>query len=262
MNHIEARRYWTANAEVWTQLSRAGYDVYRDDLNTPAVFNMLPDVSELKGIDIGCGEGYNTRLLAEIGALMTAIDISEVFIQKASEVESSNPFHINYQVASAVDLPFENEQFDFATGFMSFMDVPETDEVISEAFRVLKPGGFLQFSITHPCFDTPHRKNIKNEDGKTYAVEVGDYFLNQDGNIDEWMFKSAPPHLRASVQKFKVPRFTRTLSQWINALTETGFMIESLQEPRPDDATVQSYPKLQPAQTVAYFLHILCRKPM
>ena len=39
-----------------------------------------------------------------------------------------------------------------------------------------QPGGFFQFSITHPCFDTPHRKNLHDETGYTYAIEVGDYF--------------------------------------------------------------------------------------
>jgi hypothetical protein len=34
MNHEEAGRYWKANAKVWTALTRAGYDVYRDYLNT------------------------------------------------------------------------------------------------------------------------------------------------------------------------------------------------------------------------------------
>ena len=46
------------------RLARAGYDVYRDHLNTPAFFQMLPDVTNLRGLELGCGEGYNTRLLA------------------------------------------------------------------------------------------------------------------------------------------------------------------------------------------------------
>ena len=38
-------------------------------------------------------------------------------------------------VASAVELPFPACHFDFVTGFMSFMDVPETDRVLAEAYR-------------------------------------------------------------------------------------------------------------------------------
>jgi len=41
MDHREAGRYWDGNAEAWTRLARAGYDVYRDHLNTPAFFAML-----------------------------------------------------------------------------------------------------------------------------------------------------------------------------------------------------------------------------
>jgi hypothetical protein len=54
MDHEEGGRYWNANAGAWTKLGRAGYDVYRDYLNTPAFFAMLPDVGGLAGLDIGC----------------------------------------------------------------------------------------------------------------------------------------------------------------------------------------------------------------
>lgn len=108
MDHKQVGYLWNGNAEAWTKLAHAGYDVYRDHLNTPAFFEMLPDISGISGIDIGCGEGHNTRLLARRCARVTAIDISE-------------------------------------------------------AHRVLKPGGFLQFSICHPCFDTPHRRNLRDE---------------------------------------------------------------------------------------------------
>ena len=260
MDHIEAGKYWDENAEVWTQLAREGYDIYRNYVNTPAFFSILPEVKNKKGLDIGCGEGYNTRLLAKKGALMTGIDISKIFIQKAIEEESSQPLNIQYNVASAVELPFENASFDFATAFMSLMDVPETDKVLKEAYRVLKPGGFLQFSITHPCFFTKHRKLKRNWKGKAYAVEIGEYFETVEGSIDEWIFSGAPKHLSIGLRKFKVPVFTRTLSQWLNLLAETGFILEKVNEPKADDETVQQHPKLQDTQVVPYFLHIRCRK--
>jgi ubiquinone/menaquinone biosynthesis C-methylase UbiE len=261
MNHEQAGRFWNANAEVWTQLARAGYDVYRDFLNTPAFFELLPEVEGLSGLDIGCGEGHNTRLLARRGARVAAIDIAEVFVEHARRMEEREPLGIEYRVASAVELPFADAAFDFATGFMSFMDVPETDRVLAEAFRVLKPGGFLQFSITHPCFETPHRRNLRDADGRTYAIEVGGYFRNLEGEIEEWLFKAAPPPVKLGLPKFKVPRFTRTISQWLNLLTETGFLLERVAEPRPSDETVLACPRLQDAQVVAYFLHVRARKP-
>jgi 2-polyprenyl-3-methyl-5-hydroxy-6-metoxy-1,4-benzoquinol methylase len=81
MDHREVGRFWEENAEAWTALSRAGYDVFRDYLNTPAFMEMLPSVDRLAGLDIGCGEGTNTRTVAESGARMTAIDIAPTFIE-------------------------------------------------------------------------------------------------------------------------------------------------------------------------------------
>src|SRR5215204_3783218 len=105
MDHEEVGRFWNANADVWTKLARAGYDVYRDHLNTPAFFEMLPDVTGLSGLDVGCGEGHNTRLLARRGARVTAIDVAENFIAHARREEQREPLGIDYGVASAVALP-------------------------------------------------------------------------------------------------------------------------------------------------------------
>jgi ubiquinone/menaquinone biosynthesis C-methylase UbiE len=261
MNHNEVGHYWNDSADVWTQLARAGYDVYRDYLNTPAFFSMLPNAAGLAGLDIGCGEGHNTRLLAKLGARMTAVDIAAVFIGHAIGAEIDKPLKIDYVLASAVELPFADASFDFATGFMSFMDVPETDRLLAEAWRVLRPGAFLQFSITHPCFDTPHRRNLRDARGRTYAIEVGDYFQTREGEIDEWLFTAAPPQVKLGLRKFRIPRFTRTLSQWLNLLIDVGFLLERMEEPRPSDETVAACPALQDAQVVSYFLHLLLRKP-
>ena len=192
---------------------------------------------------------------------MTAVDISEIFIQHAQQSEEEEPLGIDYRVASAVELPFADARFDFAVGFMSFMDIPETGRVLGEAYRVLKPGGFLQFSIEHPCFTTPHRRNLRDQDGRTYAIEVGDYFRNLRGEIAEWIFSATPPELCKELRRFKVPRFTQTVSQWLNLLLDTGFILERMAEPRPGEATVLANPRLQCAQVVAYFVHIRARKP-
>jgi ubiquinone/menaquinone biosynthesis C-methylase UbiE len=217
-------------------------------------------VKGLHGLDIGCGEGHNTRLLAQRGARINAIDISEVFIAYAREVEEQNPFGIEYQMASAVELPFDGDRFDFATACMSLMDIPETERALGEAFRVIKPGGFLQFSIAHPCFDTPHRRNLRDAGHHTYAIEVGKYFEGSEGEVDEWLFKAAPPEARQGLRKFTIPRFRRTLSYWLNLIVATGFKIEHVEEPRPSDELVAAFPELQDAQVVSYFLHFRLRK--
>jgi len=261
MDHTENGRYWNANAEAWTKLARAGYDIYRDYLNTPAFFALLPDVQGLAGLDIGCGEGHNTRLLATRGARMTAIDIAEVFITYAQQAEVDAPLGITYHRASAVELPFPDHTFDFVTGFMSFMDIPETEHVVAEAHRVLKPGGFLQFSILHPCFMTPHRRNLRNAHGEIYAIEVGEYFRNPNGEIEQWLFPTVPPEIAQHTPPFKVPVFSLTISQWVNLLIATGFVIERVEEPCPTDDALRACPAIRDAQVTAFFLHIRTRKP-
>jgi SAM-dependent methyltransferase len=286
MDHREVGRYWERNAEAWTRLSRAGYDTYRDTFNTPSFLEMLPPVDGLCGLDIGCGEGTNTRLVADRGARMTAVDVAPTFVRHAAAVApspSTSPLSlpaagvapappapaaragsgiVRYVVGSAAVLPFAGASFDFATAFMSLMDVPETGRVLAEAFRVLRPGGFLQFSICHPCFDTPHRKNLRDADGRTYAVEVGDYFRDLDGDVIEWTFSAAPPEVRLGLAPFQTPRFTRTLSAWINLFLGAGFVLERVEEPRPSDEAVRRCPNVQDAQVVGYFLHLRGRKPV
>jgi ubiquinone/menaquinone biosynthesis C-methylase UbiE len=111
--------------------------------------------------------------------------LSPTFVRHAKEAEEARLLGVRYEVSSAVNLPFEDASFDFATALMSLMDIPEMGRVLAEVFRVLRPGGFLQFSITHPCFDAPHRKDLRNEDRLTYAIEVGDYFRRLDGEMEE-----------------------------------------------------------------------------
>lgn len=261
MNSQEVANYWNKNATAWTRLSRDGYDIYRNSFNTPAFLKFLPRVDGLEGIDIGCGEGHNTCLLARKGARMTGIDISDVFIGHAKEDEEGRDLGIGYIVTDATNLPFEDDGFDFATAFMSLMDIPSPEQALAEAYRVLRSGGFLQFSISHPCFDTPHRRNLRNEDGMTYAIEVGDYFKRTNGDIMRWIFSSAPEEATHGLPVFEVPRFTRTLAEWINMSIEAGFLIERIAEPRPSDEVVRKFPGVQDAQVVSYFLHIRLRKP-
>ena len=193
---------------------------------------------------------------------MTGVDISPTFVRYANEAGEARPLGIRYEVAGAANLPFQDASFDFATAFMSLMDMPETGRVLAEVFRVLRPGGFLQFSITHPCFDTSHRKDVRGEDGLTYAVEVGGYYRRLDGEVEEWIFSAAPPEMREGRRPFRVLRFTRPLSEWLNLLIDSGFVLERHGEPCPSDEAVREQPGLQDAQVVPYFLHVRARRPL
>lgn len=261
MNSVEVAAFWEGNAETWTRQARAGYDVYRDALNTPAFLAMLPPVEGLDGIDIGCGEGSNTRQVARRGARMLGIDVAPTFIRHAREAETAEPLGIRYEMADATALPHADATFDFATAFMSLMDVPQPERAIAEAARVLKPGGFLQFSILHPCFVPPYRKTHRRADGSTRAVELAGYFDRIDGQIDRWWFSTTPLAERAETPQFQVPRFHRTLSDWVAMIVTAGLHIRQFGEPMASEDAARAEPIVEDTRVAPLFLHVLAVKP-
>ena len=189
MDDKEVGKYWNEDAEAWTKLARMGYDRSRNLINSPAFFKMLPDIRNRTGIGIGCGEGYNTRIAAKRGAILTAIDISERFIEYAIETEKKDPFGVKYQVASATELPFSDDSFDFIIATMSLMDIANTQKALTEIFRVLKSEGFFQFSITHPISSQTEWEWIRDKKGNKIGFIIKDYFKKLNGEIDECLFR-------------------------------------------------------------------------
>jgi ubiquinone/menaquinone biosynthesis C-methylase UbiE len=261
MESTEVTKYWEANAENWTRFSRAGHDVYRDALNTPAFLAMLPPVDGLTGLDIGCGEGTNTRQLARRGARMHAIDVAPTFIRHAQADEERDPLEITYQVGDGTELPFSGASFDFVTAFMSLMDMPNQGRALEESARVLRPTGFLQFSILHPCFTPPHRRVLRDAQGRTQAIEVARYFDCSEPYLDVWMFSTVPDEVRARVEPFRIPVFHRTLSSWVELICHAGLVIEQFGEPCASAEVAAANPVVADTRVAPLFLHIRARKP-
>lgn len=261
MKPTQVAEYWEANADTWTRHARAGYDVYRDALNTPAFLAMLPPVRGLDGLDIGCGEGSNTRRLAELGARMSAVDIAPTFVRHAKAAETSDPLGIDFRTGDAMALPFGDGSFDFATAFMALMDMPDQGRALREAHRVLRPGGFLQFSILHPCFAPPHRRVLRRRDGTVRAIEVAGYFDATDGRVDSWWFSTLPRTERDRVAPFRTPRFHRTLSEWVALIRRAGLLIEEFSEPRAAADQGKAEAIVSDTRVAPIFLHVRATRP-
>lgn len=163
---------------------------------------------------------------------MRAIDVAPTFIRHARDTESAERLGITYLVGDATDMPFASGAFDFATAFMSVMNMADQGAGLREAARVLRRGGFLQFSILHPCFVPPQRHVLREANGTTRAIEVGGYFDTTDGRIDTFRFEAVPQEECEKTEPFRVPRFHRTLSGWVNLIIEARLMIERFGEPR------------------------------
>ncbi len=72
----DVARYWDQNATPWAEQVRQGHDLAREFLNNPAFLASIGDLSGHDILDAGCGEGYNTRILARRGARMAGVDLS------------------------------------------------------------------------------------------------------------------------------------------------------------------------------------------
>jgi 2-polyprenyl-3-methyl-5-hydroxy-6-metoxy-1,4-benzoquinol methylase len=119
----EVARHWDSNADLWTEHVRKGWDAYREYWNNPAFLKFIGKLSGKKVLDAGCGEGYNTRILAHQGVKMTGIDISHKMISHARQAEKKEPLDIRYEISSFADLSmFTNSSFDAVVSFMAMMD--------------------------------------------------------------------------------------------------------------------------------------------
>ena len=122
MEAPDTRKLWNTNARAWTELL-APASTFIGTSSTRPFLAMLPAVSGLVGLDLGCGEGHNTRLLAASGADVVALDLSEYFIESAAgESRRGIRFVIGDGATS-----HSSSTFDFATAFMSLMDVGEPE---------------------------------------------------------------------------------------------------------------------------------------
>ena len=266
MNNQKIASFWDENAPDWIEAVRAGWDVYRELVNNPAFFETLGDIAGMKILDVGCGEGYNTRKFADLGAELIGMDVSRLMIAAARDHETEEPRGIEYHQTPASDLSvFDDESFDGVVSTMTLMDLDDYAESIREISRVLKPGGLFQFSVTHPCTMTRMwRWMYDDDDDEKNGVVVGDYFSlssnRRGGDVDEWYFGGAPRDVRRTARPFRIPRFFRTLSDYFNTLIDAGFQVEKLVEPHATEQGTAKHPNIADTRIIPYFLIFRCRK--
>jgi ubiquinone/menaquinone biosynthesis C-methylase UbiE len=223
---------WNRNAAVWIEEVRDGMDLYRALYTFPAFLDFMPAIDGRRCIDLGCGEGANTRRFARRGGEMTGIDVSERMIARARECEAAEPLGITYEVSSFSDLSaIGDESFDCALSTMALMDGPDFPAAMRSAHRVLKPGGILCFSILHPCFITPELKWLQDESGTHLGLRIGRYF--ETAPFVECLRFKRP--VSNPVTPFEIPRFPRTLADYLNAVIEASLRIDRIEEPRPSE---------------------------
>lgn len=187
-------------------------DFNHKEIINPVVFSLLWSVKGKKILDLACGQGYFSRILAKKWAKMTGIDNSKDLLSIARE--KSQKLSITYFISDAAKLKdFKSGTFDRVVSNMAFMDIKDIINTIKECSRVLKKDWFLIFSMTNPLFAEFERKKSKN----THYLKLLKYWtLLQRINDKGFGYKTTHYH--------------RPIGFYINALAQHWFAITNYEE--------------------------------
>lgn len=111
-----------------------------------AIAPLLDEVKLSRGdrlLDIGTGPGLVAAEATARGAEVVGIDFSEAMVTTARQLHPE----ISFQIAPAESLPFDDGRFDVAVGNFVLHHSGQPDQVLREAFRVLRRGGRIGFTV-------------------------------------------------------------------------------------------------------------------
>ncbi|GAA5070544.1 methyltransferase domain-containing protein [Lysobacter panacisoli] len=120
-----------------------------------------PVLKGLKVLDVACGEGYGSALLARSAAQVVGVDISGEAVAHA-RAAYGDIGNLSFEQASATALPFEDASFDAVVSFETLEHLHEQDEMLAQIRRVLKPDGVLIISSPNKAIYSD-RRNFVNE---------------------------------------------------------------------------------------------------
>jgi ubiquinone/menaquinone biosynthesis C-methylase UbiE len=211
-------------------------------LEDPVFEELVGKVDGQEVCSVACGQGREARYLAGRGATVTGVDLSAKLVEIARQHEEAEPLGISYLQGDAHTLDaLGNDSFDGVVCYMALMDIPELDSAVRAVARILRPGGWFAFVITHPCFKTPATGDLVDHTNQSVRRTVGKYFA--EGYWD------GPG---ANRNALPVGAYHRTMSTYVNSLTDAGLVIERMEEPPRD---------LQPVwMEVPQLLYVRCHK--
>jgi ubiquinone/menaquinone biosynthesis C-methylase UbiE len=212
MNIERAYTNWSATYDLDRNLTR--------DLDHVVTSKTLANLRCTSVLEIGCGTGKNTALLAHIGQKVFALDFSEGMIERARKKLSHG--NVMFAVADITKLwPCEDGSVDLIVCNLVLEHVHDLSWVFSEAFRVLVHGGHLFVSELHPFRQYEGKKAHFQRDQHTTEIQafvhhISDFIgaAGDEGlslkNIKEWWHKEDENKLPRIVSlMFKKPAYQR-----------------------------------------------------
>ncbi|MBO1004209.1 class I SAM-dependent methyltransferase [Pseudogracilibacillus auburnensis] len=243
----DAIKRWNGFADTYSEKHTEQGDLHKEVLLNPTLFSLMGDVKNKNVLDAGCGEGYLSRMMSKLGATVTAVDYSPRMIEIAKGRTPKELF-IHYKLGNCEDLSIlEDKSFELIVSNMVIQDLANYEKAFQEMYRLLVDEGSFIFSILHPCFVTPESGWEKTESGEKLHWKVDKYFY--EGAYEQRLG-----------MKEKMLLFHRTLTSYINTLIKTGFVLESIVEPKPSTDMLKKYPSFEEDFRCADFIVFKLKK--
>ena len=230
---------WTEAAQDWIAADQS----VRTGLLDRWILDSLGDVDGKSAIDIGCGEGRFSRLLSQLGATVTGVDLTEAFIERARSLSAGE----TYLLGNAETLRgIESNAYDIAVSYIVLVDLQDYRSAINAAYRVLRPGGRFVVCNIHPMRSSHPGGWIKQGDTKLFYPV--DNYTEEGPREFNWFGKS-------------FVNMHRTLSSHIGAFLDAGFTLRALHEPIPTAEELAANPTFDDEYRIPNFIIYVLEKP-
>jgi 2-polyprenyl-3-methyl-5-hydroxy-6-metoxy-1,4-benzoquinol methylase len=203
---------WAANADAWTNAIMNQEIESRRLVTNQAIVDAITCYNPSSILDMGCGEGWLVRELANRGVAAIGLDATPELITNAKIL--GGQFHVvsyediclgNFQYP-CVDAMLRKERFSTIAFNFSLVGKESVEGVIEATKRYLSTSGNIFIQTVHPLIATGE---LPYQDG--WRLETWDGFGSGFAEVSPWYF--------------------RTLGSWVNLLVLSGFNILECREP-------------------------------
>jgi len=229
LNHLneETREAWNANASFWDERMGEGNDFF-NVLEWPAVLRLLDSRPGQHILDIATGNGLTARLLARLGAQVTAFDFSARLTELAQT--KPNPGNrIAYHVIDGTEekalLPLGAQTFDAALCNMALFDMADIEPLFRTLPKLLKPGKSFVFSICHPAFNNSASVHVAEESDVEGSIQTV-YSVKISRYMNAYSTHGVAMRNQPKAQLY----FERPLQYYFNLGFKNGFILDGFEE--------------------------------
>ena len=190
------------------------YVEYTREWPSASASSLPADLSYQRVLDLASGWGQLSRELAARGASVTAVELAPSMVDRARSHDDHSSLAIRHVQGDATTLDWwDGEAFDGVVCNMALMDIDDMDAALRTAYTALRPAGWFNISLMHPCFPGDPRTDTLPSwpPDKGYAAE-GWWTTNSTG------------------VRGHVGAHHRMLSTYLNAVLEAGFTFTAFAE--------------------------------